>query len=259
MSTDPPGEAPDRPTLNPVSGILLNGEQTATGSAPTPEPAGSGGTGRWLALGAAVLVPVLLGVGAWQLVAQSSGGSSRPAAVPSTRPNPLPTTLSTGLPSALPTGLPTARVETPATPGPVDVLSPAGWSALTAAVARQGRSTQVLEATVYPTYAVVALPARGGATERFRWDGTALTSFGTTPSVPGQGRVDLAAARGPVVARLSHRIRALVAHPTSWYVLLRTDPVTRQPALYAYANNAAGHGGYLLATPAGAVRRTVTW
>jgi hypothetical protein len=246
MSTDPPGEAPDRPTLNPVSGILLNGEQTATGSAPTTEPA-SGGTGRWLALGAAVLVPVLLGVGAWQLVAQSSGGSSRPAAVPSTRPNPLPT------------GLPTARVETPATPGPVDVLSPAGWSALTAAVARQGRSTQVLEATVYPTYAVVALPARGGATERFRWDGTALTSFGTTPSVPGQGRVDLAAARGPVVARLSHRIRALVAHPTSWYVLLRTDPVTRQPALYAYANNAAGHGGYLLATPAGAVRRTVTW
>jgi hypothetical protein len=131
--------------------------------------------------------------------------------------------------------------------------------ALVNAVRQQHGSTQVVQATVYPAYAVVGLPTKGGGTAQFRWDGTGLTSFGTVPAIPGDGRIDMATVRGTAVAHLSQRIRGMVAHPTAWYVLLRTDPVSRKPSLYVYANNDAGHGGYLLANLAGVVQRTVKW
>jgi hypothetical protein len=208
-----------------------------------------------VALASSALAPILVGLAVWQLVAHAGSDSSR--TVPTTLPSELATLFSdTAVPSPA-ADPPTPEAPQPPTPG--TVLSPAGWTALTAAVRQQGGSTRVLEATAYPTYAVIGLPAKGGATERFRWDGSALRSFGTTPSFPGLHPVDLAAVNGTVVARLSARIRGSIAHPTTWYVILRTDSISGRPALYAYANNDAGHGGYLLATPAGEVQRTVKW
>jgi hypothetical protein len=259
--SEPPAEAPYYPVLNPVSAIMLNGDDTAAGTpasgSSSPSSPSSSGRGRWVALVVAGLVPILVGVAIWQFVAHSTSDPSQtvPSSLPSTFPSGLPTQLGS-LPAS-----PGAsdQPQAPGTPKPVDALSPAGWTALVAAVRQQHGSSQVVQATVYPAYAVVGLPAKGGATAQFRWDGTGLTSFGTMPAVPGGGRIDMAAVKGTVVARLSQRIRGMVAHPTAWYVLLRTDPISRKPSLYVYANNDAGHGGYLLADLAGAVQRTVKW
>jgi hypothetical protein len=251
---DQPAPAPYYPTLNPVSAILLNGDDTSAGTPTAASSAGSG-RGRLVALAAAGLVPILVGIAIWQLVAHSTSDPSR--TVPSTLPS-LPTDLPTGLGSLTPSPDGPGGSPSPATPR-VDGLSPAGWAALVDAVRQQHGSTEVVQAAVFSAYAVVGLPAKGGATAQYRWDGTGLSGFGTAPAIPGAGRIDMASVRGTVVARLSHRIRGMVAHPTAWYVLLRTDPVSRKPSLYVYANNDAGHGGYLLATPAGVVQRAVTW
>jgi hypothetical protein len=117
----------------------------------------------------------------------------------------------------------------------------------------------VVDATLYPAYAVVGVPDARGDTRRFRWDGSTLDPLGTVPAFRPAARVDLARVSGTVVVRLSQRVRRVVPHATAWYVLLRADPVSNRPSVYAYANDAVGHGAYVLATPAGKVQRTVRW
>lgn len=219
------------------------------------------GNARWILVVVAALVPTFFGVGIWQFI--SHLGSSDPSTtVPSVFPT-APTgvaTIPTGPASAGPSasGEPSAGAPS----GPVNTLSATGYSALRDAVRKSTGTTKIFEATIYPGYAVLEIPAgKSGNTQHFyRWDGAQLSDLNAPATLASSGRVDLASVRPAVVQQLSERARrTLVKNPTTWYVLIRTDPVTSQPSVYAYANNAAAHGGYLLASPAGKVLRKTTW
>ncbi len=229
------------PTVSGVTGeqrweTYDPGEGRPASESPPPTTGRTGGGGLAALLVAGVVVAGV-GAGIVALVAGSDDGDDTTAAVGDDVPQP----------------------EQEAQPP--DVLSPAGYADLVAAVREQTGSARVFEATLYPAYAVVDLPedAKTQRERSFYWDGE-LDDTGTGKA-DGK-RIDLAAIDPAALLRLSRKVRALVDEPSSYYVIIE-GPSTVFPddgtRIRAYANNEYSEGAYISADARGKVIRTVEW
>lgn len=187
------------------------------------------------------LVAVALGVGLIVGLVRLLGGDDQPGA------------------SSVPSPAHTPEGNT-ASPPPADVLSPAGWADLLAAIQEQTGQMVVFDATLYPTYAVLELPEDRETRRyaRYYWDGSMLESQDSFGTASGP-RVDLADISVDGMLRLSKRVRSIIEEPTSYYVLVRGKDSRDGAVVYAYANNKYSEGGYLSADENGKRIRKVTW
>lgn len=134
-----------------------------------------------------------------------------------------------------------------------DVLSAQGYDDLVAAVSEQSGSTTVFDAVLYPSYAVVSVPADASSNreESFYWDGTDLRS-NDLKSTASSRRFDLTHVDASVIVSLVDRVRGLVEDPTTWYAVIRAPDADRS-MIWAYATNEYGETAYLGATRDGTV------
>jgi len=154
----------------------------------------------------------------------------------------------------------TRTPESRPSPRAADVLSREGFQALVAAIKAETGTTNVFDATMYPTYAVVQLPVDRETLRQYYyyWDGVMLKaneSFGRS-STP---RVDLASVDVEAMLRLVRRARRLVEEPTIWYVIVNAPDEFDKAVMYAYASNKYSEGGYVSADADGDVIRKATW
>ena len=156
---------------------------------------------------------------------------------------------------------PGAVTSTPGSEQPAGgVLSAKGFRDLLAAVKDETGTTNVFDATMYPTYAVLELPVDRETLRQqsFYWDGKKLKandSFGKSSSP----RVDLSSIDVDGMLRLVRMIRNVVDEPNSWYVIVNAPDENDPAVMYAYASNKFTEGGYISATADGKVVRRVTW
>ena len=133
----------------------------------------------------------------------------------------------------------------------------AGFASLREALEKETGSTKVINMTVYPEYAVAEVleGSAPGRTRRLYYNGEFSESgLSTTTDRP----FDLARVDPEVVATLVRKIRKVVADEDSWYVILRA-PDAPGAAVWAYASNPFGEGGYVSARLDGKVVDTITW
>lgn len=138
----------------------------------------------------------------------------------------------------------------------IDVISAEGYADLLAAIEDETGDTAVFDATLYPTYATLDLPAapRGRAETSWFWNGTLVSQQmqGTSESP----RIDLATIDPAVLVRLVERARTeLVRNPTTVYVVVRAPSGHRKSPLIVHATNALGRSGYLAATSEGRITK----
>lgn len=138
----------------------------------------------------------------------------------------------------------------------IDVLSAEGYADLLAAIEAETGDTVVFDATLYPTYATLDLPAapRGRAETSWFWNGTLVSQQmqGTSESP----RIDLAPIDPAVLRQLVERARTdLVMRPTTVYVVVRAPSGHRKSPLIVHATNALGRSGYLAATSDGRITK----
>lgn len=134
-----------------------------------------------------------------------------------------------------------------------EVLTVEGYDDLVAAVVEQSGRSQVFDAVLYPSYAVVSIPADATSEreESFYWDGTDLRS-NQLKTMATTRRFDLGRVDGAVVIDLVERVRGLVADPTTWYAVIRA-PDTDRSMIWAYATDEYGESVYLGARRDGTV------
>ncbi len=142
----------------------------------------------------------------------------------------------------------------------VQVLTVDGLTDLLAAVEAETGSTVVFGATIYPTYAVVSIPADGSSRRElgYSWNGRDLEATGSKGQSSNQ-RLDLAEIDPAVIPPLLAKARALIENPDSWYVILGRDKFQGEGWVSAYASNEFSEGGYILADRRGREVRRTTW
>ena len=144
-----------------------------------------------------------------------------------------------------------------------DTFSADGFADLLSDLEEETGSTEIFDATLYPEYAVVQVPAEPTGQRMFRyyWDGDLeLQSKGKSTAYPD--RMDLSTLDIDVVERLRTKIRAKVedSEASSSYVIVHAPGTSDEGAsLYAYASNDFSEGGYVAATIDGKIVRTTTW
>lgn len=151
---------------------------------------------------------------------------------------------------------PAAEV-TPQSPAYRTLISPPGLAALVEALREETGSTRVFRVVVYPDYAVLDVPETPGSSRSrsLYFDGVLReTGVGTS----SDRAFNLARLPHRPLVALSDRIRRVVDEPVAWYLILSATN-DEGAAVFAYANNEYGEGGYLAATPSGKVVRRVTW
>lgn len=139
-----------------------------------------------LLLGSAATVLVGIGAGVWGIVAVATdhdGGST--------------TTTHTVIDVDV-SGSTTSTTTTTVSGG-VDLFTEAGMADLVAAVQAETGSSEALEVTLFPRWAVVTVPAGQGRARALKWTGT-LTAVG--PSASPREPFDLRELEGRVLARL---------------------------------------------------------
>jgi hypothetical protein len=137
------------------------------------------------------------------------------------------------------------------------LISQAGFDQLLDALKEKTGSTTVVGLTVYPRYAVAVVPLPGGKgrTMSLYYDGTIReTSLGTSD----EALLDLRKVDPEVLVKLSRQARKAVEDPNQYYLILHAPDVQRA-AIYAYASNAYGEGGYVAADLRGKVVNKVGW
>jgi hypothetical protein len=131
----------------------------------------------------------------------------------------------------------------------------AGFAALVAATRARFGATTVAEATVYPDYAVITMPAPGasGRAQTFLYRGgfEEPSNTGTRPA--SDPLVDLGAVQVDAVLGLVAGAGESLAvpNPTSRYLIVGQDDGS--PYVSVYASNEFGESGYLKARPDGTV------
>lgn len=138
-----------------------------------------------LLLGSAAAVLVGVGAGVWGVVAVATHDDGD-------------TSTTHGVIEADVSGSTTSTTTTTISGG-VDLFTEAGMTDLVAAVRAETGSTEALEVTMFPRWAVVTVPAAGGRARVLKWDGT-LTAVG--PSSSPREPFDLRELEGSVLARL---------------------------------------------------------
>jgi Domain of unknown function (DUF1707) len=158
-----------------------------------------------------------------------------------------------------PTGAPVAAAGPAAAPivvAPAALHTPAGLRALVDAVRAEFGSTQVADLTVYPDYAVLAMPVPGAParTQSYHYQGGFDPSGSTGSRDPGRPLVDIAAIDvDEILGLLAGAGQSLdVENPTVHYLIVRDPGTGPQIAVYA-SNNDTGRSGYLEAKPDGTV------
>ena len=127
--------------------------------------------------------------------------------------------------------------------------SRAGFTALVAAVRARFGSTMIGDATIYPDYAVITMPAPGapGRAQSFLFRGgfDEPSNAGTRPA--SDPLVDLGAVQvDPVLGLVAGADQSLaVPDPTNRYVIVDQDEGS--PYVSIYASNEFGESGYLRA------------
>jgi hypothetical protein len=143
----------------------------------------------------------------------------------------------------------------PAYAGPL--VAAKGFAALREALEEETGSTKVIGLTVYPGYAVAEVleGSAPGRTRRLYYDGSFSDSgLSTTTDRP----LDLARVDPASVETLVRKVRKVVEDEDSWYLILRA-PDADGAAVWAYASNPYGEGGYVSGRLDGKVVSTVTW
>ena len=149
------------------------------------------------------------------------------------------------------------------TPNNADTFSDEGFKDLLSDLEDATGSTEIFDATLYPGYAYVQVPAErtGKRMYRYHWDGD-LEQQGKGSASEGTQRMDLRDVRLDVLEDL--RTQALDAVEDSKeqdsYVIVHAPGASDEGAsLFAYASNDFSEGGYISADLDGKVIREVTW
>ncbi len=142
----------------------------------------------------------------------------------------------------------------------VNVHTIDGLEEMLAGLEEETGGTTVYSATIYPRYAVIAVP-EGEAGKRYRnyfWDGHSmeLQDFKSTTDDP---RIDLTIFDPGTMITLLEDVRGRIDDPSSWYVSLGSDSINGTPQISAYANNEYGEGSYVLATADGTITYESTY
>ena len=155
-----------------------------------------------------------------------------------------------------------SAADDPAADDPADrplapLVSAAGFDQLLDALKKETGSTSVVDLTVYPRYAVAVVPVPGGKgrTERLYFDGTFREQGLGTSDDP---IIDLRRVDPELLVTLSRKARNAVEDPNSWYLIIGA-PDAQGAAIYAYASNAYGEGGYVAADLGGRIVNRVGW
>ena len=212
-------------------------------SDPTQPTRGSGAAAVAVLVAGVLVVLVLAGAGVYFL---SEWVGERQAA--SASPNgPAPG----GAPAAPSRKAPDER------PFVTPVMSVDGFESLLDELERETGSTRIVELVVYPEYASITVPdaSKKGRTRSLYYDGDFSSSaLGTSDARPFDARQ----VEAELVADLSRRIRRTVDDADQWYVIVRA-PDQEGAAVWAYASNEYGEGGYVSARLDGTVVRRTGW
>lgn len=139
-------------------------------------------------------------------------------------------------------------------PPPPKLHTVSGFDDLRTAIRQETGSTEVFEATIYPEYASLGVPAEptGQRALSYFYNGELAD--------PGKGRssyerFDLTQIDPQVMIRLVQKAKRLVEDPTSWYVIIRKPgpPFDNGGWFSAYASNEFSESGYLQATLDGTI------
>jgi hypothetical protein len=148
-------------------------------------------------------------------------------------------------------------VDDPAARPLAPLISPTGFEQLLDALEKETGSTSVVDLTLYPGYAVAVVPVPGGKgrTARLYYDGSFREQgLGTSDDAT----LDLRRVDPELLVSLSRKARNAVEDPNSWYLIIGA-PDTQGAAIYAYASNKYGEGGYVAADLKGRVVNRVGW
>lgn len=148
------------------------------------------------------------------------------------------------------------------TPGQADVFSEEGLEELADDLEAARGSSEIFSATLYPTYAVLEVPAEdsGKRMYRYYWDGDLDQQSKGTVSEPE--RMDLRDVELDAVEDLRKKARDQVenADPKTNYVIVSPPGATDEGAYFsAYASNDFGEGGYVTGDLDGKVIREMTY
>jgi len=141
----------------------------------------------------------------------------------------------------------------------VQVLTEDGVADLVAALEEETGSTEVFSATIYPTYAVVRVPADRTSQREvgYYWDGHDFEPWGSK-GTSTNARIDLAEIDAALLPPLVRKARAQVDDPNTWYVIINRDS-TDDGWISAYASNEFSEGGYIEVDKDGKEIRRVGW
>jgi hypothetical protein len=148
------------------------------------------------------------------------------------------------------------------TPGNADVFSKDGLDELASDLEEETGSSEVFDATLYPGYAYVQVPAESSGQRmiRYYWDGD-LEEQGKGKSTYTD-RMDLRDVKLDVLEEIRAKIRDKVegSKADTNYVIVHAPGTSDEGAsLFAYASNEFSEGGYVAATLDGKVVRVTTW
>jgi hypothetical protein len=144
--------------------------------------------------------------------------------------------------------------------GKADTFSADGFDDLLSDLEKETGSTEIFDATLYPGYAIVQVPAEptGLRLLRYYWDGDIEQQGKGKANYPE--RMDLADVDPGVVVELVDKINTKVEDSTSNHVIVHAPGEHDKGAyLSAYAGNDFGEGGYVAATLEGKIVFTTTW
>ncbi len=141
----------------------------------------------------------------------------------------------------------------------VQVLTEDGVADLVDAIEEKTGSTEVFSATIYPTYAVVRVPADRTSQREigYYWDGHDFEPWGSKGTSSNQ-RIDLAEIDVAILLPLVREARAQVEDANSWYVIINHD-ATDAGLISAYASNEYSEGGYIEVDKDGNEIRRIGW
>lgn len=142
----------------------------------------------------------------------------------------------------------------------VNVHTIDGYEEMVGALEEAAGTTEVIDATLYPRYAVVSVYENetGKRYRNYYWDGQTmvLQDYKSTSDDP---RVDLRQFDPSIMITLLEDVRGRVEDPTSWYLSLGSDSITGTPQIAAYTSNDYSEGAYVLATPDGTITYESTY
>ena len=141
----------------------------------------------------------------------------------------------------------------------VQVLTEDGVEDLVAALEEETGSTEVFSATIYPTYAVLRVPADRTSQREvgYYWDGHDFEPWGSK-GTSSNARIDLAEIDAAILPPLVREARAQVDDPNTWYVIIDRDS-SDDGWISAYASNEFSEGGYIEVDKDGKEIRRVGW